>query len=475
MTQHGMSAAEALRTYSSLTVGDGLVTQIPALIVSTSAGILVTYGSGGMAIAPSIGAQLTRNPRAVWTAAGILGLFALVPGFPPVPFLLLALITAGVARGATKRGAGAEAPSPALKPDGETEPQPASPPLRELLAIEPLEVEIGYALVPLVDESQGGDLLQRIGIMRKQLAFELGFVVPPARIRDNIQLPANEYVIKLRGVRTAGGELMPRHLLALNVTGAAAPIEGVATFDPSFGISAVWIAPDRRAQAEAAGYSVVEAQTVLTTHLMETIREHAAELLSRQNVRELLDGLKETHPALVEDVVPAKLALGTVHRVLQRLLREGIPVRDLVSILEALSDAAEQTKDPEALGEHVRRSLSSILVHMLGGDRGPVRAITVGPRLEVALMQLFSPRAREGVRTLDAEELTGALQSLSRIAASAKRDGQFPPLVTPPGLRVGIRRLVEPILPRLPVISLGELPTQTPIQNLSTWELPHAA
>jgi flagellar biosynthesis protein FlhA len=443
--------------------------------VSTSAGILVTYGSGGIAMAPSIGAQLTKNPRAVWTAAGILALFALIPGFPPAPFLTLALVIAGIARNAGRKAATAETPAAAARPAADAASQSGSPPLRELLAIEPLEVEIGYALVPLVDETQGGDLLQRVGIMRKQLAFELGMMIPPARIRDNIQLAASEYVIKLRGARTAVGELMPRHLLALNVSGGAAPIEGITTTDPSFGIPAVWIAPERRTQAEAAGYSVVEGQTVLTTHLMETLREHAAELLSRQNVRELLDGLKETHPALVEDVVPGKLSLGAVHRVLQRLLREGLPIRDLVTILEALSDAADQTKEPEALGEHVRRALSSVIVHMLGGDRAPVRAVTVGPRLEVALMQLFSPRGREGARTLDAEELSAALQTLNRIVTTARTDGQYPPLVTPPGLRVGIRRLVEPILPRLPVISLAELPTQTPIQNLSTWEILNAA
>ena len=310
--------------------------------------------------------------------------------------------------------------------------------------------------------------------MRKQLAFELGMIVPAVRIRDNIQLASNEYVIRLRGVAGRGGELMPRQLLALDTSGTAARIEGVATTDPSFGLPAVWIVPEQRSQAEAAGYSVVEPQTVLSTHLMETIREHAAELLSRQNTRELLDGLKETHPALVEDVVPNKLSLGVVHRVLQRLLREGMPIRDLVSILEALSDAAELTKDPEALTEHVRRALSAVIVQMLGGGEAPIRAITVGPRLEVALMQLFSPRGREGQRTLDPEELTAALRSLHQTVDATRGDGQMPPLVTPPGLRVGIRRLVEPILPRLPVISLGELPAQTPIQNISTWELTRA-
>ena len=471
ITQLGMSGGEALRTFSALTVGDGLVTQIPALVVSTAAGILVTYGSGGTAVAPSIARQLTRAPRALWTTAGILTAFGLVPGLPALPFLTLAIGAAGLAWRAGRRrpdAPSAEAPSRAeAAPSG-------APPVRDIVSVEPLELEIGYGLVPLVDDSQGGDLLQRIGILRKQLAFEIGLLVPPVRIRDNIQLEAGEYVIKLRGVRAAGAELVTRALLAINTGGARGPLEGTPTRDPSFQMPSVWITPERRATAESQGWNVVEPATVLTTHLMETIRLHAADLLSRQTVRELLDGLKETNPALVEDVVPGKLSVGTVQRVLQRLLREGLPIRDLATILEALSDAADQTKDPEALTEHVRRSLATVIAELLGGSNGPVRAITVGPRLELALMHWFSPR-RDSGPTLDPGMVTTALQSLSELAERSQRDGQLPPLVTPPGLRVGIRRLVEPVLPRLPVIALTELPPQTPVQNLATWELSHAA
>jgi flagellar biosynthesis protein FlhA len=474
MTQQGMSAGDALRTFSSLTVGDGLVTQIPALIVSTASGLLVTYGSAGTAMAPSLAGQLTRKTRPLWSAAGILALFGLIPGLPALPFLTLGAGCGVLAYVVGRRPAepGPEA-SAAAPPD---EAAPGTPPaLREVLAVEPLELEIGYALVPLVDESQQGDLLQRIGILRKQLAFELGVLVPPVRIRDNIQLGSQEYVIRMRGVRIAGGEVLPRHLMALDTGGTTGTPDGISTKDPSFGLAAVWITPDQRGSAESLGWNVVTPQTVLATHLMEIIREHAAELLSRQSVREMLDGLKETHPALVDDVVPNKLGLGAVHRVLQRLLREGLPVRDLATILEVLSDAAETTKDPELLTEHARRALSAVILQSLGGEGRPLRAITVGPRLEVGLMQLFSPRAREGARQLEPEDLTRALQSLSAIAAEFLADGQYPPLVTPPGLRVGIRRLVEPILPRLPVISLAELPTQAPIQTLRQWELSHAA
>ncbi len=475
MTQQNLSAVESLSTYTRLTVGDGLVTQIPALIVSTAAGMLVTYGSSNPAMGPTMGKQLLRSPRTMYIAAGILITFALVPGLPTMPFLVLSGMAAGagylVQAGILKAAEEDERVRIAeLSPV-----QAAQAPMKDLLAVEPLEVELGYALVPLVDETQNGDLLKRISLTRQKLATELGIVVPPARIRDNIQLPATEYCIKLRGIRVASGEVMPRLLLALNTSGNASPIDGIGTTDPSFGMPAVWIAPELRLEAEATGYTVVEPTTVLSTHLMETIRQHAGDLLSRQHTRELLDGIKESHPALVDDVVPGKLSLGTVHRVLQRLLKEGLPIRDLVSILEALSDAADLTKDPETLTEHVRRALGSVILQIYDQGDGSIRGITVGPRLEAALMQLFSPRpVRDGGRTMDPDELTDALRRLNDLATTHRHDGQFPTLIAPPSLRVGIRRLIEPVLPKLPVLSLGELPTQAPILSLATWELARA-
>ncbi len=476
MTQQNLSAADSLATYTRLTVGDGLVTQIPALIVSTAAGMLVTYGSSNPAMGPTIGKQLLRSPRTMYIAGGILATFALVPGLPTLPFLILSGLSVGAGYLVQAGILEAAAEDERVRIEEATPAQPSQAPMKELMAIEPLEVELGYALVPLVDESQQGDLLKRVSLTRQKLAVELGIVVPPARIRDNIQLPATEYAIKLRGIRVAGGEVMPRFLLALNTSGNASPIEGIQTTDPSFGMPAVWITPDLRLEAEATGYTVVEPTTVLSTHLMETIRQHAADLLSRQHTRELLDGVKESHPALVDDVVPGKLSLGTVHRVLQRLLKEGLPIRDLVSILEALSDAAEQTKDPETLTEHVRRALGSVILQVHDQGDGSIRGITVGPRLEAALMQLFSPRPlRDGARTMDPDELTDALRRLNDLATTHRRDGQMPTLIAPPSLRVGIRRLIEPVLPKLPVLSLGELPTQAPILSLATWELARAS
>src|SRR5690606_3367330 len=283
----------------------------------------------------------------------------------------------------------------------------------ELLAVEPLEIEMGYALVPLADESAQGDLLRRIALMRRQIAIELGIVVPPARIRDNIQLAPTEYAIRIRGVKVAGGEVMPRYLLALDSGGSALPIEGIRTKDPTYSMPAVWVTPDRREEAELAGYNVVEAATVLVTHLLETIRRNAADLLSRQDARELVEGLRSTHPALVEDLIPGKLALGTFHRVLQRLLREGVPVRDLVTILETLSDNADATRDPEVLTEQVRRALSTVIANLVADPDGMVRGISIGPRLEAALMQLFVPGAKadEGSPAIGPDQLTALLRN----------------------------------------------------------------
>ncbi len=473
MAQLGMSASESAQTFSSLSVGDGLVTQIPALIVSTAAGIIVTYGSSSPSVGPAIAAQLTRYPRAMWIASGILALLSVAPGFPFAPFMLLAVATAAVGRFSARRSreAIAEAEAPAAPPPpAET----AGQQVKEAMKVEPLELEIGYALVPIVNGAQG-DLLQRIALMRKQLAVDLGIVVPSVRIRDNIQLPSTGYAIKLRGVKAAGGELMSHHLLALDTTGMARAIEGVPTKDPSFGIPAVWIRPESRLEAEGRGFSVVEPAVVLSTHLMESIRRHASELLTRQNVRELLDTLKETNPVLVDNVA-AKLSLGIVHRVLQRLLKEGVPVRDLVIILETLSDAGDQAKDPEALTEHVRRALGGVIAHQYADVDGVIRGITIGPKLESALMTLFTARpTRESVKALEPDDIAAALRALADTAARTKRDGQYRPLVTPPALRVGVRRLVEPVLPLLPVLSLGELPAQTIINPVATWEVSRVA
>ncbi|HEY8484255.1 MAG TPA: flagellar biosynthesis protein FlhA [Longimicrobiales bacterium] len=473
VVQRGLSIGQAVSQYTILTVGDGLVSQIPALIVSTAAGIVVTRSSDGSRLGASLIRQVADQPRALGVAAGVLGALGLVPGLPTLPFLALAGAV-GVAAGAASRRERSRAVEVTAKP-ALPEKAAVENPVQELLQIDPLELEVGYGLIPLVDEQQGGDLLERIRLLRKQAALELGVLIPPIRIRDDVRLSPNEYLIRLRGSEVARGEVMPRMLLALDAGGVIRPIEGVETRDPSFGLPARWITPARRAEAEAAGYVVVEPTTVVATHLMETLKANAADLLGRQDVQEMVDTLKRTYPALVEEVVPAKIPLSVLHRVLQRLLRERVPIRDLVTILEALADVADQTKDPEVLTEHVRRALSKVIAAQYADESGTIRGITIGPRLEAALMAFFSPRQGKGAGLMDPDLLSGALRRLEALAREHGEQGRPAPVVTPPALRVGVRRLIEPVLPAIPVLSLGELPPQVDLQSVATWELPDAA
>jgi flagellar biosynthesis protein FlhA len=471
--QRSLPIGQALSQYTILTVGDGLVTQIPALVVSTAAGIMVTHAASGSRMGVTLATQLGAHPRAMYIAGAVMGGFALVPGLPKIPFFLLGGGIGALGRLAAtaekKRAERDHAASIAAQPAA-----PAADPMTDLLQIDPIELEVGYALIPLVDEKQGGDLLDRISMLRKQAAQELGILVPAIRIRDDIRLPANEYVIKLRGAEIARGEVMPRFLLALDTGRVVSPgsIDGIDTLDPSFGMPARWIATSRRVEAESLGYVVVEPPTVVATHLMEKLKSSASDLLGRQDVQEMVDALKKSHPALVDDVIPSKLTLGVLHRVLQRLLKERVPIRDLVTILEAVADAADQTKDPEVLTEHARRALTNTIARLHMDEAGVVRGITVGPKLEMALVGLFSPRANQSPsQMLTPDSLGGLLRELDQVSTSTMVEGRPVPLLAPPSLRVGLRRLIEPVLPNLPVVSLAELPPYIKLSSIATWEV----
>ncbi|NBS60306.1 MAG: EscV/YscV/HrcV family type III secretion system export apparatus protein, partial [Betaproteobacteria bacterium] len=372
VVQKGLPIGQAASTYTMLTVGDGLVAQIPALIVSTAAGLMVTHSNGGNRLGQVLVRQIGGQPRVMYMAGSVLAVFALVPGLPVTPFLALACGFAFLGRAAEKQRLARETADAIASAPIEEGP-PAADPMRDLLQLDPIELEVGYALIPLVDESQGGDLLERIGLLRKQAAVEFGILIPAIRIRDDVRLPASEYVIRLRGSEVARGEIMPRHLLALDTGAVIDIVDGLETTDPSFGMPARWIAPSRRNDAEAMGYVVVEATTMIATHLMETLKSNAAELLGRQDVQEMVDTIKKTHPALVDDLIPSRVSLATLHRVLQRLLRERVPIRDLITILEAVGDAADTTKDPEQLTEHARRALGNVIAQQYAEADGTVR------------------------------------------------------------------------------------------------------
>ena len=474
VVQRGLPVGRAVQDYVLLTVGDGLVTQIPALIVSTAAGIMVTRSAEGSQMGDALARQIGGHPKAIWVSSGVLALLGLVPQLPALPFWAMAGGAAYIAHRATEAAERRERTS-----EVETEaPAPAEPdnPMKDLIQLDRVELEVGYALIGMVDRSSGGDLLERIGMLRKQAAQEIGFLIPPVRIRDNVSLPASTYAIRIRGTEVARWEVMPRQLLALDTGSVVQAVPGIETEDPSFGMPARWIAASSRADAESKGYTVVEPSTVIATHLMEVLKKHAADLLSRQDVQEMVDTLKESYPAIIENVVPERLSIGVLHRVLQRLLKEQVPIRDLVTIIETLSDAAETTKDPEVLTERVRHALSHVIGDLFADGGGRIEGITVGPKLEASLMRLFNPRdSMAAGALLDPDTLTRMLSELDGLWRRTTDGDQPLPLITPPGLRIGIRRLIEPVLPAIPVVSLSELPPQVTVNSLASWEIPHAA
>jgi flagellar biosynthesis protein FlhA len=471
VVQRGLPLGRAASQYTVLTVGEGLAAQVPALIVSTAAGIMVTYSAGGTRLGAAVVTQVAKQPRAMFMAAGFMGVLALVPAMPSIPFLALAVIAATGGRVAAKRAQEEARAAQIVTPAEPAKPVPAADTtVQDLLQVDPVELEVGYGLIPLVDERHGGDLLERIRLLRKQAAIDLGILVPRIRIRDDIRLGASEYIIRLRGSEVARGEVMPRMQLALDAGGVSRRVDGVPTHDPSFGMPGVWIMPQQKEDAETSGYVVVDPATVVSTHLMETLKSNAAELLGRQDVQSLVDALKRTYPALVEEIVPAKVSLGVLHRVLQRLLRERVPIRDLVTILEAAADVADSTKDPEVIAEHVRRSLGKAIVDQYMDETGTVRGIVLSPRLEAALMGFFSPRQSKPSALPGPDQLTELMRRLDSILRAHGSDGRSVVLITPPALRVGVRRLLEPVLPSVPVISLAELPAQVTLDTVAVWD-----
>ena len=460
--QEGLPIMDALATYTILTVGDGLVAQLPALITSTAAGIVVTRAASESDLSQDLVSQLTVRSRPLVVASGVLGALSLFPGLPALPFLFPAAIL-GVLAYRMSRGAPppdeAAAAAPAAGPEN----------VEGLLAIDPLQLEVGYGLLGLVDQGGGkGDLLERIRILRRQFAGDLGFVVPPIRIRDNVTLGGNQYAFRLRGTEVARGEVYPDRVLAMNPGGADEMLDGFEVREPTFGLPARWIGKGEKDIAVASGYTVVDASTVVATHLSEIIRRHAAALLGRQDVQTLLGQVRETHPAIVEGLVPALLPLGSVHRVLQRLLAEGVSIRDLPVILEVLADTAAITKDPGLLAEHARAALADVVCHPYVGQDGSLRVLLLGPQMEARLTEgLGTVEGEEGLHPGLAQPL---LEAIARAVESAPPFETKPVLLTPSSLRRHIRRLTERTLPHLAVLSFADLSPNVNVRTVGTVE-----
>src|SRR3954454_19219997 len=388
MVMQGRGFGDALHTFSLLSIGDGLAAQIPALLISTATGIIVTRAASDADtnLGTDVAKQLLRHSKPLFIAAIVLGLLGLVPGLPKVPFLMMSIVLGTLAWGVRSKQRNEVAQLALAEAEEAQKALPAPPDaVTKSLSLDTLELEIGYGLIPLVDESEGGELLKRVGLVRKQMATELGLVLQPIRIRDNVQLASHEYAVRIKGSEVARGTLAAGCLLAMNPGDADPSLPGEATVEPAFGLPALWVAQGSREQAEAAGYTVVDHASIVITHLTETVRQHASELISRQETRTLLEHLRERFPAVVDELVPDVCSVGEVHRVLQLLLGEGVSVRDLVTILETLGDRGRLTKDPALLTEYCRQSLARQLTQSAIDSFGTLSAVLLEPQLESEL------------------------------------------------------------------------------------------
>jgi len=454
---NGMSLVEALRTYSLLSIGDGLVTQIPALLVSTASGVIVTRQAATSNMGSDLAQQLTRQPRAVLVASVALILFGLVPGMPTITFVVLGLTVGGVGyltrQAHENRSKQVEAEKKAAKA-AKPAPQERT---EDLLKVDTIGLEIGYGLIPMVDANQGGDLLERIASIRKQLATELGIIVPSIRIRDNVRLKPNEYQIKIKGIRVAGSELMMDHVLAINPGFVEEKLDGFDTTDPAFGLSATWIIPAVKEVAEAKNFTVVEPSAVLATHLTEVVRDSAAETLTRQDVQHLTETLKEDYPALVDSIMPDIVPLGTLQKVLQALLRERVPIRDLATILETVSDYIGATKEADVLAEYARMALKRQITQMYKDDSGKINVFTIDPALEQQMADSVQNTKQGLMLVMDPGLTEKVLVQIGKQAEKMQSSGLTPLCIVSPNVRLALRRLTEAALPSLAVVSYNEI------------------
>ena len=469
--QRDLPLGDSARIYTLLTVGDGLVSQIPALLVSTAAGIVVTRNSSGLNLGSDIATQIVQDPRALLVSAAALGAFAFVPGLPTLPFLLLS-VGAGIAGFASqsqkKRQARIEEEEAARAMQADEAPIEENP-ADEIFVVDRLELEIGYGLIPLVDSSRGGDLLSRVTNVRRKTGAELGINVAPIRIRDNLQLGPHEYVVKLRGVEIARFQLQLDRLLGMRVRDGGAEVQGIATQEPAFGLPAVWIRKDQKAAAEMGGYTVVEPSAVVATHLTEIIKSHADEILTRQDVKDMVDRLRDHAPALVDEVFGDKVSLTALHGVLRGLLHERIPVRDLVTILETMASSGPVNESQiDGLVERVRHALGRQLSHLYADASRTLWVLTVHPETEQAIFASFRESERAQNVVMDPGFAERFVTTLGRQVDQVVSAGRSPLLVVSSPIRSFTRRLIEASFPMVGVLGYTEIAPGYQIRSLGT-------
>ena len=468
MLQRNLSAVQALQQYTLLTVGEGLVSQIPALLISTATGLIVTRAGAEGNLGADMVSQLFRNDRIFFILSGVLAFFAIVPGLPGVPFFALAAFCFFIGRAlkaSTQAAVAQEEAKPEAKAKAQKKKATSPENIVSLLQVDPMELEIGYSLIPLVDTGQGGDLLDRIVMIRRPCALELGLVVPTIRIRDNIQIKPNAYIIKLKGVEIAKGELMLDHYLAMNSGTVFEEVPGIETTEPAFGLPALWIPDSEREQAELNGYTVVDAVSVLATHLTEVIKSHASEILGRQEAQNLVDNLKKTNETLVKEVVPDLLTVGEVQKVLQNLLAERISIRDMETIFEVLSDYARATKDTEILTEYVRHAMARQITQA-NVQNGQLPCVTLDPALENRIAGGVQRTDHGSYVSLDPDSMKRLVTSLDTELQKLTNMGYQPIVLTSPAVRLYFRKLVERSVPGIIVLSQAEIEQSVEIQIL---------
>lgn len=461
--QLGIPFREALKTYTTLTVGDGLVTMIPSFLVSIAGGMVVTRASSDKSLGADLRQQLFSTSRPLYIAAGVLLTFSLIPGLPKFSFFLVA----GLLLLAARRLGPEKAIEKEEKETKDAKPKANLDGLESILKLDEISLEVGYALVPLVDSAQGGQLLPRVRTLRSHLALQLGFIIPSVHITDNLKLRPQEYVINLRGVEVARWELRGQDLLAISSEVNGPRLPGVETREPAFGVSAYWISPGVRDQALAAGYAVVDQTSLLSAHLAEVVRNHAHEILTRQETKRLLDRLAESHPKLVDELVPKLISLGEGQRVLQQLLREHVSIRDLPTILEALVDAAAVNRAQVHLVEAARQALARSLVRPLLNESGELKVITLEPKMEEELARAFSGAAGVSTVGLQPAFVRRVLDVLRRLVGEQVNIAA-PVLLCGTPTRFHLRRLLEPFLPKVVVLSPLEIPPMVQVQSVGT-------
>lgn len=462
--QKGMDISQAASVYTNLTVGDGLVSQIPALLISTATGIIVTRAASDSNLGNDILTQLLSQPKSLYICGGVLLLLAFT-GLPFWPNIIMSGLMVFMAYNLQKTIKEAELEQEMKAQDVEVDEIRKPENVMTLLQVDPIELEFGYGIIPLADSSQGGDLLDRVVMIRRQCALDMGIVVPIIRLRDNIQLKPNEYMIKIKGTEVASGEIMFDNFLAMNPGTAEGELDGIKTTEPAFGLPAVWIGESQKEKAEMMGYTVVDSPSIIATHLTEVIKKHASELLGRQDVQKLLDNIKETYPALVDEVVPKSLTLGEVHKVLSNLLREDISIRDMVTILETLADYATVTKDTDMLTEYVRQALSrAITKRFINGKRSKV--ITLDQELEQLIIDSVQQTDYGTYLSINPDIAQRIASSLMKEVQNVMSLGEQPIILTSPMVRMYFKRIADGVVPGLIVLSYNEIDPSIEVQSV---------